>query len=286
MQQAGSPLREVLKRARLTAGLTQEELAERAGISARALGNLERGGPHRPRKETYRLLAETLGLDALREVRPAGERQPSTVSAAASASASGAREVCACRLPIPPTPLIGREQEVLASCQLLRRLEVRLLTLCGPPGVGKTRLALAVAAQLQSEFADGAVFVSLAPITDPNLVASAIAQALGLHESSADASVERVQQYIEQHSLLLLLDNFEQVASAASLVAELRATCPQLNILVTSRSAVHVRGEHEFPLLPLALPLWPPCRHWRRWRGSPRWRCSSSVRRQCCPPLC
>lgn len=244
---------DALRRARLAAGLTQEELAEQSSISVRTIGNLERG-PQCPRRDTRRLLAEALGLDALREGQPAGARQPNTVSAAAAASVSGAREIFACRLPLSPTSLIGREQEVLAACTLLRRPEVRLLTLCGPPGVGKTRLALEVASQLQPEFADGAVFVSLAPLREPGLVASAIAQALGLHESSPDAPTERLQQDLQRRSLLLLLDNFEQVAAAAPLVAELRATCPQLKILVTSRSAVHVRGEQEFPLLPLALP--------------------------------
>jgi predicted ATPase/Tfp pilus assembly protein PilF len=137
---------------------------------------------------------------------------------------------------------------------LLRHPEVRLLTVCGPPGVGKTRLALAVAAQLQADFADGIVFVPLAPISDATLVAAAMAQTLGLQERTSVAPEEQVQQYLQPRCLLLVLDNFEQVAAAAPLLADLLATSPHLKLLVTSRVVVRVRGEQEFPLRPLALP--------------------------------
>jgi predicted ATPase/class 3 adenylate cyclase/tetratricopeptide (TPR) repeat protein/DNA-binding XRE family transcriptional regulator len=157
-------------------------------------------------------------------------------------------------LPAQPTLLIGREQEVATICGLLRRSEVRLLTLTGPGGTGKTRLGLQVAAELLDEFEHGVYFVNLAPISDPSLVASAIAQTLGLTETGGQPPAERLQHYLREKQLLLLLDNFEQVLDAASLVAELLAATPQLKVLITSRTTLHLSGEHEFSVPPLAVP--------------------------------
>ncbi len=153
-------------------------------------------------------------------------------------------------LPAQLTPLVGREQDIAQVCALLRRFEVRFLTLLGPGGVGKTRLALTAARELSDKFADGVVFVSLAPIRDPHLVISAIAHALKLRQGTP----ENVQHFLRDRHLLLVLDNFEQVASAAPQIVDLLLACPQVRTLITSRVALRIQGEHEFPVLPLSFP--------------------------------
>jgi predicted ATPase/DNA-binding CsgD family transcriptional regulator len=159
-----------------------------------------------------------------------------------------------CSVPTPLTSLIGREQEVAAAYNLLLRPEVRLVTLTGPGGVGKTHLSLQIASDLLNDFTDGVCFIPLATISDADLVVPTIAHQLGVKEIGDQALLDLLKAYLPDKHLLLLLDNFEQVLAAAPRLSELLSACPHLKILVTSRAVLHIHGEHEFPVLPLALP--------------------------------
>ncbi len=157
-------------------------------------------------------------------------------------------------LPRQATPLVGREQQLQALRARVVRDDVRLLTLTGPGGTGKTRLALQAAADLLDAFPDGAYFVSLAPVTDPDLVPSAIARALELKESPGRSVLGSLEDHLRNKALLLVVDNFEHVAAAAPMVAGLLAASPRLKVLATSRAVLQLYGEHDFPVPPLALP--------------------------------
>lgn len=157
-------------------------------------------------------------------------------------------------LPVQPTPFLGREQEVASVCELVRRPEVRLLTLTGPGGIGKTRLSLQVAAELADQFTDGVFFVALAPVSDPEQVMPAIIQVLALTDTGQQDPLVLLKTALQDKRLLLILDNFEQVEAAAVQVAELLAVCPKLKVLVTSRVVLHVQAEREFVVPSLPIP--------------------------------
>src|SRR6266545_1563386 len=161
-------------------------------------------------------------------------------------------------LPAQPTPFIGRQAEVTAVKNLLMRdpqgQDVRLVTLTGPGGTGKTRLALQTASELADRFKDGVHFVDLAPIREPEAVLTAIARTVGLRETSDRPLLDEIKAQLQARTMLLLLDNFEQVTSAAPMMGELLRDCSHLKLLVTSREALHLRGEHIHPVPPLGLP--------------------------------
>jgi predicted ATPase/DNA-binding XRE family transcriptional regulator len=240
-----------LRRLRTAAALSQEVLAERAGLSARAVSDLERGVHQWPRLETVRLLADAFQLEENdRATLLAAARPELTVAPQSIAERASPRTA----LPLPLTRLIGREQEVAALSQLLSQGEDRLVTLTGPGGVGKTRLAQAVAADMRGNYPDGVFFVDLSPLTDPDLVLPTITIALGVREIAAESARDALSRYLRDRRLLILLDNCEQVLEAASDIAAVLASCPYLALLATSREPLHVRAEHEFEVTPLPFP--------------------------------
>jgi predicted ATPase len=158
------------------------------------------------------------------------------------------------RLPVSLTPLIDRDREVAAVVGLLRDPGVRLMTLTGPGGVGKTRLAIAAASEVSGDFPDGVAFINLAPLADPDLVVASIAGALGLRDMGTRSLYDRLVDVLIGRRMLLVLDNFEQVVSAGPRLRELLGACPGVQLLVTSRIGLRLSGEREFPVSPLPLP--------------------------------
>jgi non-specific serine/threonine protein kinase len=284
----------LLKQARQSLGLTQSSLAERAGLSARAVQHLE-GGYGSPYADTARRLADALALSgtdrarfeasARRLPKSSGTSRIEAGPAVSNSLVGRVRELgelaqlhqqrqhlhdersCADtslrssesdgpneRWPAQPTPLIGRETDAVVVSDLLSQPHVRLLTLTGPAGVGKTRLAIEVAARWASGREAEALFVDLTPIDDAALVISAIARALEVEESGGEPLFGRLRQYLVARRLLLVLDNFEQVLAAALELGELLSACPDLKVLATSRTLLQLRWEHQYLVPPLAVP--------------------------------
>lgn len=262
MQVVGpAPFGTLLRQHRLAAGMTQAELAERTNVSVRSVSDLERGITRWPHRDTVALLADVLQLSSPeRDAFEAAAHRPrvsdSNINPASAGLAASDLPIPPPELPFPPTPLLGREHEEAALVHLLCTDDVRLVTLTGPPGVGKTRLALQVARMFAGTeiFAGDVAFVALAAVRDAALVIPTIADALGLDETGGQSAEDAVRSVLRTRRLLLLLDNFEQVLEAAPALAELLATCPLVKILVTSRAPLRVRAEHQFPVQPLATP--------------------------------
>jgi predicted ATPase/transcriptional regulator with XRE-family HTH domain len=248
---AGPRFGAVLRGYRQRAGLTQEALAERAGLSARGIQDLERGLHRAPQGATVALLAAALGLDAPehRRLEAAAPRQRGVPPPDRSR-----REEGAARLPAPLTALLGRAGEVAVVDGLLRRPGVRLLTLTGPGGVGKTRLAIQVATEAAGRYADGVWWVDLAPLGEPGLVWTTVAQELGLRLEGDEPPLGRLIAALLRARLLLVLDNFEHVLPAATGLAELLGACTGVQALVTSRARLRAQGERRYAVPPLALP--------------------------------
>ena len=243
---------DLLLRYRLAAGLSREALAERAGLSATGIGALERGQRRAPHVDTVRRLSEALQLspDDAAELTATvvRHRAPEIRPTASPLSVTSSHTLIA-----PLAPLIGRGWDVAVVCGLLRAEDTRFVTLTGPAGVGKTRLAIAVAEHLARELPEPVLMVDLAPISDPKLVIQTVLGQLGLREDR-DRALERLVQALQKRRMLILLDNFEQVMPAAHDLPRLLVEAPELQLLVTSRSPLGLRSEHVYPVPPLELP--------------------------------
>lgn len=271
-----------LKQRRRLLGLTQEDLARRALCSLSTLRKIETGDLI-PSKELAQLIAVAIAVPPAEQASLIAFARGVTVSPPllAPTALPSVPPVASAHLPLPPlhsapliaparplpthnyqlpaqiTALVGREWEILLGKQLISRADVRLLTLSGPPGAGKSRLSLAIAKAAQAFFADGVCFVPLTPISDPTLLPDALAQALGLSLEQEQSILVVLQAFLQTKELLLVLDNFEQILAGAETLVTLLEAAPAVKLMVTSRIVLRVYGEHEFPVPPLALPPMP-----------------------------
>ena len=249
-----------LQQRRKALDLTRDNLSQCVACSAATIRKIE-AEERRPSREIAERLAECLAiapderLAFLRFARGESAQQlPTPLGRPADPAPWRVQLRPPSNLPLSLTPLIGREQEAAAVSHVLSRPHVRLLTLTGTGGIGKTRLSVQIAADLLDAFTDGVWFIDLAPISDPDLVAATIARTLGLKQTGRQALIEHLKVYLREKCLLLVLDNFEQVVAAGPLLNDLLKAAAQLKLLVTSRTPLHVSGEQEFPVPPLALP--------------------------------
>ena len=245
---ATSRFGELLRQCRLRRGLTQEELAERSRLSARAISDLERGIKSRPRLSTLRLLTDALQMyaeSAAMLAQAADPASPGTRSPGIQGMST---------LGVPGTQLVGREDDLVQIEAAFRDPSVRLLTLTGPGGVGKTRLAAAVAERVAPHFADGICVVSLVGLDDPELVSSSVARALGVHEEPGLSPLTTLIRFVGTSTRAILLDNCEQVIAAGSTIAELLAECSQVKVLATTRLPWRIYGERVVEVHPLSFP--------------------------------
>jgi len=246
---------QALQQRRKALDLTQQELAQQVGCAVVTIQRIEQG-TLRPSRQIVQHLAAILDIPAdereqfVRLARSVPLPDTSEAQLGAPTRAPSTRSL----LPMPLTPLIGRVQELTSLATLFLGDTVRLLTLTGPGGIGKTALAIQLAHALASHFHDGVVFVSLASLSNADLVIPAIGQALGLREAGKRPMAEQLHAHLRTRELLLLLDNFEQVVDAGTDVAALLGACSRLKCLATSRMPLHLSGEHQQPISPLALP--------------------------------
>ncbi|MFY9663768.1 MAG: tetratricopeptide repeat protein [Candidatus Cybelea sp.] len=245
----------MLKRLRLKVGLSQEELAERARISAKAIGAYERGDRRGPYRETLALIVEALGVtgaaydELVRAADQARRRGPSAIDVAVPDDFPSQPN----NLPIARTTFVGRDRDAAEVTELLNRH--RLLTVVGSGGVGKTRLAIQVGAELLDRYPDGVWFVDYAPITDPQLVASVTAQALGMSQQRGQRLDEAIPAWLKRKRLVLIFDNSEHVLETTAALADaILRTAQDVRILATSRQALNISGEAVYQLAPLAVP--------------------------------